>query len=351
MILLEALQKKINGKTKPVGALGQLEKIALQVGLIQNTLSPVIYNPHLVVFAGDHGIAAGGKVNPYPQAVTAQMVLNFVAGGAAVNVFCRQHQITLQVVDAGVNYDFEPSLPILHAKIKKGTSDYSKGNAMTMKEAVAAISTGKAVVEKVYSNECNTIALGEMGIGNTSSAALIMHHLLRIPIEQCVGRGTGATDIQLENKKTILHTVSNFHQLNNNLITAMELLCKVGGFEIAMMAGAYIKAYELGMVIVVDGFITTAALLLAIELLNPGVQQANGHSSSPLLQHCIFAHTSGEQGHEAMLHFLQATPLLQLNMRLGEGTGAALAIPIIKSAIAFLNEMSSFEEAGVSANS
>lgn len=336
MNIQEQLQQKINNKTKPVGALGMLEELALKIGSIQHTLSPVISKPHIVVFAGDHGIAATGKVNPYPQAVTAQMVLNFVNGGAAINVFTKQHNIGLTVVDAGVNFDFDPSLPIVHAKIKHGTADYSACNAMSVDEVNAAIEKGKDIVQKLNGEACNTIGFGEMGIGNTSSASLIMHHLLNLPLSECVGRGTGANDEQLQRKLDTLTEASKLHELHRTDITPHQLLCCIGGFEIAMMCGAYLQAAELNMLIVVDGFISTAALLVA--------QQYNSNISS----NCVFAHCSDENGHRKMLEHFNVKPVLQLGMRLGEGTGAALAVPVLQSAVAFLNEMASFESAGVS---
>jgi nicotinate-nucleotide--dimethylbenzimidazole phosphoribosyltransferase len=336
MTLEEQLRQKINNKTKPIGALGMLEELALKIGAIQNTLSPAISKPYIVVFAGDHGIAATGKVNPYPQAVTAQMVLNFVNGGAAINVFTKQHNIGLTVVDAGVNFDFDASLPIIHAKINYGTADYSRTAAMTMEEVTAAIEKGKSIVQALFEDGCNTIGFGEMGIGNTSSASLIMHQVLNLPLHECVGRGTGANDEQLKHKLNTLEEVSRLHELTRYDITAQQLLSRVGGFEIAMMCGAYLKAAELNMMIVVDGFITTAALLIAKQI------------NQAITDFCVFAHCSDENGHRKMLEHLQATPVLQLGMRLGEGTGAALAIPLLQSAVAFLNNMASFESAGVS---
>jgi nicotinate-nucleotide--dimethylbenzimidazole phosphoribosyltransferase len=336
MTLEEQLQHKINNKTKPLGALGMLEELALKIGLIQNSLSPTITKPHIVVFAGDHGIAATGKVNPYPQAVTAQMVLNFVNGGAAINVFTKQHNIGLKVVDAGVNVDFDALLPIVHAKINHATADYSEFNAMSIDEVNIAIEKGRSIVQGIFAEGCNTIGLGEMGIGNTSSASLIMHHLLNLPLSECVGRGTGSTDEQLQRKLNTLEDVSKLHELNRYDITPHQLLCRIGGFELAMMVGAYHKAAELKMVIVVDGFIATAALLVAKQY------------NQTITDHCVFAHCSDENGHRKMLEHLNAKPLLQLGMRLGEGTGAALAIPLLQNAVQFLNEMASFESAGVS---
>lgn len=335
----KTIQEAIDQKTKPLGSLGLLEHVALRIGLIQQTVHPKIESPHIVVFAADHGIAATGLVNPYPQAVTAQMLQNFVRGGAAINVFCRLHDISLWVVDAGVNAVLEPSPLLIDQKIGMGTQDYRIGFAMTEEEARAAIVKGRTIVQQVADRGCNTIGFGEMGIGNSSSAALIMHHLLHMPITDCTGRGTGVDDVQLQTKIETLEQVSQWHALSNQTHTVEELLQRVGGFEIAMMTGAYLQAAELGMVVVVDGFISTAALLLA-------------HAMAPtVLNNCIFAHASGEKGHAAMLDYLQAKPLLQLQMRLGEGTGAALAIPLIRSAVAMLNEMASFESAGISSAS
>jgi nicotinate-nucleotide--dimethylbenzimidazole phosphoribosyltransferase len=349
MDLKEQLLYKINNKTKPVGSLGVLEELALKAGLVQNKITPVINNPHIVVFAGDHGIAATGKVNPYPQSVTAQMVLNFANGGAAINVFCKQNNIALKVVDAGVNFDFDSSLPIIHAKMGKGTGDYSRHLSMTTTEAVNATNQGAAIVEEIFNEGCNCIGFGEMGIGNTSSAALIMHHYTGMPLQECVGRGTGADDVLMKKKLETLEDAAQLHELATYDITAHGLLSKVGGFEIAMMAGAYVKAYELNMLIVVDGFIATAALYIAIKLLDkPFINNAQVTAVSDLLNNCVFAHCSNENGHQKMLERLQVTPVFNLGMRLGEGTGAALAMPILQNAVAFLNEMASFESAGVS---
>lgn len=345
LTIKEKLLHKINTKTKPVGALGMLEDLALQIGLIQNTVTPAVNNPHIVVFAGDHGIAATGLVNPYPQAVTAQMVLNFIQGGAAINVFCRQHNIALEVVDAGVNYDFDTSLNIYHEKIGKATKNYLQEPAMTEQQCKEAIAKGSIIVEEIFNEGCNCIGFGEMGIGNTSSASLIMSAVTGIPVADCVGRGTGSTDEQLKIKIETIKSVFEKQQLISMQNQPIELLSRVGGFEIAMITGAYLKAAELKMIIVVDGFITTAALLLARQINN----QYAPHSSSwvDIDGHCFFAHTSGEQGHKKILQYLGATPLLNLGMRLGEGTGAALVMPLIQSAVNFLNEMASFESAGV----
>jgi nicotinate-nucleotide--dimethylbenzimidazole phosphoribosyltransferase len=338
--LQKKLQHRIDNKTKPLGALGQLEDIALRIGLLQDTTHPVLNRPHIVVFAGDHGIAGTGLVNPYPQAVTAQMVLNFVRGGAAINVFCRQNGLGLTVVDAGVNYDFGPDQTgdrLLSKKIAFGTNNYLQGPAMNSSQSFEAVEAGRAVVATLAAEGCNSVGFGEMGIGNTSSASLIMSYIMQIAVGDCVGRGTGVNDEQLERKKATLEQVQRrYYPTIAASPDASTILQCVGGFEIAMLTGAYLEAAEQKMVILVDGFISTAALLLA-RLSNPSI-----------LDNCIFSHCSGESGHLKMLEYLGARPLLQLGMRLGEGTGAALAFPFVRAAVNFLEEMASFESAGVS---
>jgi len=335
--LRETLQGRIDSKTKPVGALGRLEELALQIGMIQGTAHPRLTGPHIVVFAGDHGIAATGLVNPYPQAVTAQMVLNFVHGGAAINALCRQHNIALKVVDAGVNFDFTTEGPLIHKKIAYGTRNYLETEAMSREQAIRAMDAGRQIVKNLHQDGCNCIGLGEMGIGNTSAAALIMSYVTGIPVEECCGRGTGVSDTQLETK---IATLVKVHGKHAPAIAAapdaVTILQHVGGFEIAMITGAYLEAAALNMVILVDGFITTAALLLAVI------------EDKKVKDHCVYSHTSGEKGHRRMLSYLNARPLLDLGMRLGEGTGAAMAYPVLQSALAFLREMASFESAGVS---
>ncbi|MFT7899077.1 nicotinate-nucleotide--dimethylbenzimidazole phosphoribosyltransferase [Tenacibaculum ascidiaceicola] len=332
--LQSELQEEINFKTKPIGALGNLEKIAMQVGLIQNTTTPVLSKPTIMVFAGDHGIATTGKVSPYPQEVTQQMVFNFLQGGAAINVFCKQNNILLNIVDAGVNADFEAHPQLTNAKIAKGTQDYSTTKAMTSEQCQEALEKGRQLVRKVYSEGCNVIGFGEMGISNTSSAALLMSYFTNTPIENCVGRGTGVDDKGLQTKIDTLREVYNLHI--EAISTPMEALTAFGGFEIVMMCGAMLEAASLKMTLLIDGFIVTAALLAAHAM------------ESDILDYCIFCHNSGEQGHQKMLEFLNAEPLLNLGLRLGEGTGCAVAFPIIQSSVNFLNEMATFKSANVS---
>ena len=327
------LQHKVDTKTKPLGALGKLEKIAIQIGSIQQTLEPKLTKPTIIVFAGDHGIVKEG-VSPYPQEVTHQMVFNFLQGGAGINVFARQHRIEIKIVDAGVNFNFETHPDLLNEKIATGTKSYLSEPAMTEEQCVSAIHKGATIVEDIHRSGCNIIGFGEMGIGNTSSASILMSLLCNIPLDNCIGRGTGLDDGGLQKKKAILKmAISNHHPFEKTPLTVLKIF---GGFEIAMMCGAMLKAAELGMILMIDGFIATSALLVASKL--------NSH----VLDYCIFAHQSNEQGHHLLLEQLNAEPLLSLDMRLGEGTGVAVAYPMIESAVHFLNQMASFESAGVS---
>ena len=327
-----ALQKKIDLKTKPLGALGDLEALALKIGCIQNTETPIILKPTIIVFAADHGIAEKGEVNPFPQEVTSQMVYNFANGGAAINVFSKTNNIALKIVDAGVNHNFPEELDIINAKIAFGTKNYQDEPAMTLEQCHNAINKSGDILSKMYHEGCNMIGFGEMGIGNTSSASLLMSYFTQIDIIDCVGSGTGL-DVEGINKKTkILTDTYQKYKPQNTL----EALATFGGFEIAMLCGAILKAAELKMTIVIDGFIVTSALLAA---------QATNKN---VLDYCVFAHNSNEKGHIKMLRHLNAKPLLSLGLRLGEGTGAALAIPLLKAAVNFLNDMASFENAGVS---
>ncbi|MDT8418062.1 MAG: nicotinate-nucleotide--dimethylbenzimidazole phosphoribosyltransferase [Lutibacter sp.] len=332
-LLEDQINHKIDFKTKPLNALGTLETIAKQLCLIQQTLTPTLNNTLLIVFAADHGIAAKNGISSYPQEVTAQMVLNFLNGGAAINVFCKQNNIKLRVVDAGVNFDFAKNTSLINAKIAKGTNDYSMQPAMSKEQCSEAIKKGAELVEQYHNEGTNCIAFGEMGIGNTSSAALLMSGFTKIPIEHCVGKGTGLTIDGVSKKAVILKQVQNLHGISKD---PLENLKNFGGFEIAMMCGAMLKAAELKMSIIIDGFIVTSALLVA-QAIAPNI-----------LDYCLFSHVSNEQGHKKMLSYLNAIPILQLDLRLGEGTGAAIVYPIVQSAVHFMNEMASFESAGVS---
>ena len=331
--LQHSLQQKIDSKTKPLGALGKLESLALKIGGIQQSLAPQLKRPVILVFAGDHGIAEAG-VSPFPQAVTYQMVLNFLAGGAAINVFARQHGILLRVVDAGVAAEFPAYPELINSKIAKGTANFLNQPAMTLDQCQAAILQGKTLALAESAAGSNVLGFGEMGIANTSSAAALMSVLCGLPVSQCAGRGTGLDDSGLSNKMKILQQALDHHGLNDS--DPLKVLATFGGFEVAMMVGAMLGAAEKGALLLIDGFIATAALLVASKL----------HAA--VLEYCIFTHLSGEAVHSRLLAALEAEPLLDLGMRLGEGTGCAVAYPLLQSAVHFLNEMASFESAGVS---
>ena len=326
------LQHLVDRKTKPPGALGRLETLALQIGRIQGTTCPKLQHPAILVFAGDHGITAEG-VSPYPSEVTAQMVLNFLSGGAAINVFCRQHGIALKVVDAGVASDLPEHPELVQAKVCRGTRNFLHEPALTLKETEEALERGATLVQELRDSGSNVVGFGEMGIGNTSAAAVLMQRLTGIPLKDCVGRGTGLDDAGLSRKCEVLGNALDHHAGVNE---PLEVLATFGGCEIAMMTGAMLEAAQSGMLLLVDGFIATSAFLVAFRK-HPEVRE-----------YAVFAHQSDEQGHQRMLEFLQAEPLLNLGMRLGEGTGAAVAFPLVQSAVAFLNEMASFESTGVS---
>ncbi|POY34866.1 nicotinate-nucleotide--dimethylbenzimidazole phosphoribosyltransferase [Solitalea longa] len=330
---LDDIQHKIDFKTKPLGALGDLEKLAEKLCLIQQTLEPALRNPNIIVFAADHGIAESG-VSKYPQEVTYQMVLNFVYGGAAINVFSRQHGIELNIVDAGVKGDFVDVPLVINQKIAQGTRNFAIEPAMSIADAELAIQKGADLVNQIAAKGCNVIGFGEMGIANTSSASVIMHKITGLPLLNCVGKGTGLDDEQLASKTQVLQNALAKHVANSPI----EILNTFGGFEIAQMVGAILQAAANKMILLVDGFITTSALLIA-QAIHPAV-----------IDYCIFCHQGDENGHKGMLEYLNAKAILKLNMRLGEGSGVALAYPIIQSAVNFMNEMASFESAGVSSH-
>ena len=333
--LTQRLKHKIDHKTKPLGSLGRLEELALQIGLILESDTPELVRPQLVVFAGDHGLAQHG-VSAYPSEVTGQMVENFLAGGAAVSVLARQHGLALTVVDCGVRREFVPQAGLVIRKIAPGTADSRVGAAMSADQCAQAIANGRDIVEDLPGN---VLLLGEMGIGNTSAASLLLARLTDHDLGECVGAGTGLDETGIERKRKVLQDVLAFHA---NAVAPLDALAAFGGFEIATMAGAVLQAAAQRRVVVVDGFISTAAVLVA-QRLAPNV-----------VQRCVFSHRSGECGHALMLRHLGPSPkeparaLLDLGLRLGEGSGAALAWPLLVSACALLREMASFESAGVS---
>jgi nicotinate-nucleotide--dimethylbenzimidazole phosphoribosyltransferase len=345
--LTDALQHTLNNKTKPLGSLGRLEDVALKIGQILGSTAPVLEQPQMVVFAGDHGLTARG-ISAFPSDVTWQMVENFLAGGAAVSVLAKQNGIALTVVDCGVKHDFlaglpagkdgasatRPGLQVRKAPgAEQGTADSSAQPAMTMAQRDAALQHG---VDLVKGLPGNALLLGEMGIGNTSAASLLLSRLAGLDIAVCTGAGTGLDAPAVQRKTDVLREVLALHV---SATAPLDALAAFGGFEIATMVGAVLQAAHERRVIVVDGFIATSAVLVA-------------HALQPLvLQRCVFAHRSGERGHEFMLQHLGVQALLDLGLRLGEGSGAALAWPLLQSACTVLRDMASFASAGVSEKS
>ncbi|MDR7148679.1 nicotinate-nucleotide--dimethylbenzimidazole phosphoribosyltransferase [Hydrogenophaga palleronii] len=327
--LAARLQHLLDNKTKPVGSLGRIEALAQRIGLILGTESPVLEAPQLVVFAADHGLAARG-VSAFPSDVTWQMVENFLAGGAAVSVLARQHGIGLTVVDCGVAHEFAPRPGLVVCKQGPGTADALDGPAMSAEQCTEALEAGAALVRELPGN---ALLLGEMGIGNTSAASMLLARLAGLAVADCTGAGTGLDADAVQRKIAVLRQVLARHP---DARQPLEALAAFGGFEIATMVGAVLAAAAERRVIVVDGFIASAAVLVA------------SHMQPHVLQRCVFAHRSGERGHALMLAHLRADPLLELGLRLGEGSGAALAWPLLVSACALLREMASFESAGVS---
>ena len=338
-VLSQALQHTLDHKTKPLGSLGVLESLARQLGEILGTESPALQQPQLVVFAGDHGLAARG-VSAYPSDVTWQMVENFLSGGAAVSVLARQHGIALTVVDCGVAHDFVPRAAgdaaqprLLLRKIAPGTADALVQSAMSAQQCTQALANGQELLRTLPGN---VLLLGEMGIGNSSAAALLMARLTGTDIALCTGAGTGLDAAAVVRKTEVLRAVLQVHAAAT---APLDVLAALGGFEIATMVGAVLQAAVERRVVLVDGFISSAAVLVA-------------HALQPrVLQRCVFAHRSGELGHARMLQHLGVEPLVDLGLRLGEGSGAALVWPLLVSACVVLREMASFEGAGVSGQS
>ncbi|MDN4503081.1 nicotinate-nucleotide--dimethylbenzimidazole phosphoribosyltransferase [Alteromonadaceae bacterium BrNp21-10] len=339
---IATIDGRINSKTKPLGALGKLEDLARQLAQIQwqqnqPTDNIQIHQPCMLIFAGDHGIARNG-ISIAPPEVTGQMVLNFLAGGAAINCFCRTVNMDLRVIDAGMLQ----AATIQHEKLSEkrvgeGTGDFSAVPAMTLVQAEQCLKYGAEVAQQQISAGSNVLAFGEMGIGNTSSASALLSLLADLPPQQTVGKGTGIDEAQYAKKLQLiqqaLQRVSDNH--GDSVQSPSVALSEVGGFEIAQIVGAMLATAEAGKIIIVDGFIVSVAALIATKI-------------APLSrQFMIFAHTSAEQAHEKVLQLLGAKPLLSLDMRLGEGTGAALALPLLQAAASFYNDMATFESAQV----
>lgn len=321
-------------KTKPLGALGHLETAAETLAGVQRTLTPVIDPARVLVFAGDHGVTEEG-VSAYPREVTAQMMANFAGGGAAVTVLARSVGASVEVVDVGVAAVLPPYGHV-DAKVREGTHNFTRTAAMSPEECLAAFAAGRAAVQRAHADGCRLIALGEMGIGNSTAAAALLAALLGETAERMVGRGTGVDDAGLRRKQDAVRRALARHEPVVASRDPMALVAALGGFEIAAMAGATLEAAALRLPVLVDGFITTAAVLVAVRV-DPTVRDG-----------LLFAHRSAEAGHAVALAALGAEPLLDLQLRLGEGTGAALAVPLLRAACAILAEMATFDSAGVS---
>ncbi len=335
-VWLERLQAALANKTKPVGSLGRLEDLAAQLGAVQRTLTPSV-RPLAAVFAADHGVAAEG-VSAYPQEVTRQMVLNFLQGGAAINVIAACNQIELRVIDCGVIGDFPPEAyqaGLVGAKVAHGTANFARGPAMSERECREAWDVGAEFIAARVDEGYNVFCFGEMGIGNTSAASALMAAFCGLPAADCVGRGAGLDEAGVARKAEVVAAALRLHALTLDS-TPLAVLAAVGGLEIAAMAGGMLQAAARRALVVVDGFISSAAALTAARI-RPAV-----------LEYCVFSHCSGEAGHRLLLRRLRTEPLLDLGLRLGEGSGAALVTPLLYSAARLLCDMATFDSARVS---
>ena len=329
--LREALIDKINNLTKPKGSLGVLEDLALQIGLIQQTLSPTLSHPHNVLFAADHGIVEEG-VSKSPKEITWQQLSNFLHGGAGVNFLCRQHGFKLVLVDSGVDYDLPYEKGIINCSVGRGTRSFLKGPAMSMEEMELCLERGAKITDMIHADGCNVVSFGEMGIGNTSPSSIWMHLLTGISLEQCVGAGSGLDSEGIRHKYNVLKQSVDHYAGDGS---AKDIIAWFGGYEMAMAIGGMLRAAELKMIILVDGFIMTNCMLAASKL-HPEV-----------LSYAIFGHQGDETGHKLVLDAMKVHPLLNLGLRLGEGTGAICAYPIVVSSVNMMNEMDNFAHASI----
>lgn len=326
-----ALRDKIDNLTKPKGSLGMLEEIAVRIGLIQQTLTPTLQHPVNVIYAADHGIADEG-VSKSPKEITRQVIHNFLNGGAGVCFLARQHGVELKIVDGGVDFDF-PAIPqLIERKIRKGTRNFLHEAAMTEAEMELALQYGADIVTDCHNEDCNVISFGEMGIGNTAASSMWMTCLTGITLIDCVGAGSGLDSEGVRHKYNVLKQALDNYQGDNS---PLDIIRYFGGFEMVMAVGGMLRAAELGMIILVDGFIMTNCVLAASALY------------PEMLPYCIFGHCGDEAGHKRVLDALQAKPLLNLGLRLGEGSGSVCAYPIVESAVRMMNEMHSFQQAAI----
>lgn len=333
--LLDAIRHKIDNLNKPKGSLGRLEDLAMQICLIQQTLTPKLNNPCHLLFGGDHGIE-NEKVSISPREITWQQMLNFAKGGGGVNMFCRQHGFKLYLVDVGVDYDLSNCHEIYNRKIAPGTANFIDGPAMSEEQYRQALDVGAEFVDKCHADGCNIVCVGEMGIANTSPSSVWMSLLGDIPLDECIGAGAGLDNAGIRHKSDVLNrAVDRFIYTTGGKADTDTLIRYFGGFEMVSAVGAMLRAAELGLIVLVDGFIMTACALAAVRLY-PEAKE-----------YMIFGHVGDENGHRRLLDLLGAQPLLNLGLRLGEGTGALCAYPIVESAVRMINEMNNFDNAHI----
>ena len=331
--LEQAIQAKIDNLNKPKGSLGRLEELAMQVCLVQQTLEPSLAHPCHLLLGGDHGIEREG-VSVSPREVTWQQMINFTRGGGGVNMFCRQHGFKLRIVDVGVDYDLSDIPGILNRKIARGTKDFLYEPAMSEEEFNKAIAVGVDLVDACCAEGCRVLSIGEMGIANTSPSSIWMHLFGNIPLEECIGAGAGLNNDGIRHKYEVLST--SLERCPSDIKHQTSAIIRYfGGFEMVAAIGAMLRAAEQHLIILVDGFIMTACAIAAIRLY-PASQD-----------YMIFTHCGDESGHKRMLDIVAAKPLLHLGLRLGEGTGALCAFPIIDSAVRMVNEMNNFDNAKI----
>ena len=332
--LKNAIQEKIDNLNKPKGSLGRLEELAMQISLIQQTLEPSLAHPCHLLLGGDHGIEREG-VSVSPREVTWQQMINFSQGGGGVNMFCRQHGFNLRIIDVGVDYDLSNIPGIINRKIARGTNNFLYEPAMSEEEFNRAIQVGVDLVDECFAEGCRVLSIGEMGIANTSPSSIWMSLLGDIPLKDCIGAGAGLNNEGIRHKYEVLLNALNNYRSMIPQPSAISPLAYFGGFEMIATIGAMLRAAELHLVILVDGFIMTACALAAIRLY-PATQD-----------YMIFTHCGDESGHKMMLDIVDANPLLHLGLRLGEGTGALCAFPIVDSAVRMMNEMNNFDNAKI----
>lgn len=329
--ILPQLIEKVDDLTKPKGSLGRLEELAIKIGLVQQSLDPKLSNPTNILFAADHGILDEG-VSVSPKEVTWQQLSHFSHGGAGINFLCQQHGFNLVLVDAGVDYDIPANSGVIDKKVRRGTRNFLYQAAITPEEWELCMERGAEVVEMVHGNGCNVVSFGEMGSGNTSPSSMWMHILTGIPLSQCIGAGAGLNNAGVNHKLDILTQAWNNYGGGDSVEQRLQWF---GGYELAMAVGGMLKAAELKMLVIVDGFIMTACMAAA------------AHFYPAVMEYAVFGHCGDESGHKLLLDSLGVKAILHLDLRLGEGSGAVCAYPILVSAVNMINEMDRFSAVGV----